>query len=393
MTMDNEALKVLIKLKKEQATKNRQDVLNALMDLTIDRAQRMNNIKNKGGGLLSWFESKEIREERRWVSIKELLNYLDAKRKILIEKALVEINNRYEGGYINNLERDALIEKERKQFTYVRRTIERALDYLRERGLVIHQNHKYSLSNKAILDTTYSSSYLGFTSLSNLMQNLHMPYCSTLKKNLEQLVTFFGCYVVFWLLEASRPTDDNFVNKTRDTPMSKEEKDRLTESWVLDVLQPLLMYKFFLETFLNQIDDRKARRIKRVFKEKRGRRHIYVDDNGKEYLNPLKTLYFGRERYVLENGEEYRPDFTSLKAVPVSITPTRYYNSFPPLGDKQIFYGLDEKMCKKITDTFKKVYPEIYWQLIKGSISNDPKGAKNIHARTMTDIPKVSEYD
>ena len=83
-----------------------------------------------------------------------------------------------------------------------------------------------------------------------------------------------------------------------------------------------------------------------------------------------------------------------MKAVPIGITPTAlYHNSFPPLGDKRIFYGLDEKMYKKVTETFKKMYPEIYWQLIKGSISNDPRGAKNNYARWMSDIPKLSEDD
>ena len=155
-----------------------------------------------------------------------------------------------------------LIEKEKKRHRYIRRTVERALIYLIEHGLVIHRNHKYSLSNAAILDTTFSSSYVGFTALSNLMENLHNPTGRTLKENIEQLITFFGCYAFFCLLEAGRPIDDNFVNRVRDTPISKGEKDRLTESWMLEVLQPLVMYKFFLETFLNQIDDRKARGTK-----------------------------------------------------------------------------------------------------------------------------------
>ena len=107
---------------------------------------------------------------------------------------------------------------------------------------------------------------------------------------------------------------------------------------MLEVLQPLVMYKFFLETFLNQIDGRKARGTK--------------------------------------SSGEYPLDVASLKAVPIGITPTAlYHNSFPPLGDERIFYDLDEKMYQKVTKTFK-----IYWQLILGSISNDPRGAKNNYA-------------
>ena len=147
------------------------------------------------------------------------------------------------------------------------------------------------------------------------MENLHNPYCKTLKENVEQLITFFGCYAFFCLLEAGRPLDDNFVNMVRDIPIGEEDKNKLTESWTLDVFQPLLMYKFFLEIFLNQIDHPKPRRLK--------------------------------------NSEGYHLDFASPKAVPIRITPTvLFHNSSPSLGDKRIFYSLDENMYKKIAEKF-----------------------------------------
>ena len=305
----------------------------------------------------SW--SRNTREklgDRKWVSVGEILEYLNNKSAKLLGRAVKEITRRYEDDEISDVKREELIEKEKKQHTHVRRTVERTLIYLIERGLIIHQNHKYSLSNAALLDSTYSSSYVGYRALSNLMENLHRPTGRTLKENIEQLITFFGCYAFFCLLEAGRPIDDIFVNRVRDTPISKEEKDRLTESWILDVLQPLVMYKHFLETFLDQIDHRKTRRIK--------------------------------------SRKEYHFGLASLKAVPIGITPTPlYHNSFPQLGDKRLFYRLDENMYKKIIDVFKKMHPEIYWQLVKESISNDPRGAKNNYARWMSDIPKLSEDD
>ena len=95
----------------------------------------------------------------------------------------------------------------------------------------------------------------------------------------------------------------------RHFPISKGEKDRLTESWMLDVLQPLVMYKFLPQTFLNQMDNQKVR------------------------------------------GGGYHLNHASLKAVPIAITPTvLYHNSSPPLGDKRLLYRLDEKMYKKITE-------------------------------------------
>jgi hypothetical protein len=185
---------------------------------------------------------------------------------------------------------------------------------------------------------------------------------------------------MFWLLEASRPIDDNFVNKTRDTPMSKEEKDRLTESWVLDVFQPLLMYKYFLETFLNQLDDHKVKDIKRIFKDGKLGGFAYVGGKDKKHVNLAKRTL----DLVREHNKE-------LKVVPIGVAPIRYYITYPQAGNKRIFYDLDEKMYKKVTDTFKKTYPEIYWQLIKESVNNDPRGAKNNYVRQISDIPKVPE--
>jgi hypothetical protein len=343
-----ENTKAFIKYKKYQATENRQHVLNALIDLCLEGALKVDNIMGKGmpRSRSPWTRNtREILGQQKWVSVGEILGHLNNNKGAkLREREVKEIIKRYEGGYISNYERDKLIEKEKKKHTHIRRTVERTLIYLIERGLVIRQNHKYSLSNAALLDTTYSPSYVGFTALSNLMENLHSPTRRTLKENIEQLIAFFGCYAFFCLLEAGRPIDDNFVNRVRDIPISKGEKNRLTESWVLDVLQPLMMYKFFLQTFLNQINDRK--------------------------------LMMG-----------YHLDHASLKAVPIAITPTiLYHNSSPPLGDKRLFYRLDKKMYKKITEIFKKMYPEIYLQLIKGSTSNDPRGAKNNYVRWMSDI-------
>lgn len=356
---DIENTRELIKYKEKQATENRQHVLDALIDLCLEGSIKIDKIKGTDTprSYAPWRRgTQEILGERKWVTVRDILFQSNLKSTKLLEREIMKITKRYEGGYISNIEKVELIEKEKKKYTNVRRTVERNLNYLLKRGLVIRQNHKYSLSNAALQETTYSSSYVGFTALSNLMENLHNSADRTLNENIEQLITFLGCYSFFCLLEGGRPIDDSFVNKVRDVPISKEEKDRLTESWVLGVLQPLMMYKFFLETFLNQIEDPKAR-------EKKGRM-------------------------------EYPPAIASWKAVPLAITPTvLYLNSSPPSGNKGIFYRLDKKMYKKITKTFKKMHPEIYWQLIKGSIGNDPRGAKNNYVRWMSDIPKPFEFD
>ena len=192
-----ENTKEFIKYKKDQATENRQEVLNALIDLSLEGALKVDNIKKTGivRERSAWSGStQETQGDRKWVSVKQVLDYLETKSTKEIEEVITEINRRYESSDINDKTRDRLIEKEKKRHRYIRRTVERALVYLKEHGSVIHRNHKYSLSNAAILDTTFSSSYVGFTALSNLMENLHNPTGRTLKENIRTVNN------LFWML-------------------------------------------------------------------------------------------------------------------------------------------------------------------------------------------------
>ena len=86
--------------------------------------------------------------------------------------------------------------------------------------------------------------------------------------------------------------------------MSREEKDKFNEKWLSETINIRLMYKFFLETFLNQPDDDVVKKLKRVkFKEKRDSKYIYEDVEGNEY-DKLVGYSPGWQRYAKEDGEK-----------------------------------------------------------------------------------------
>ena len=113
----NETLTAFIKYKRDQATKNRQEVLNALIDLSLEGALKVDNIRKIGvvpecspwsGG------TQETQEDRKWVSVMQVLDYLETKSTKEIEEGILEIKRRYESGDINDKTRDRLMEKEKE---------------------------------------------------------------------------------------------------------------------------------------------------------------------------------------------------------------------------------------------------------------------------------------
>src|SRR6476469_321803 len=104
--------------------------------------------------------------------------------------------------------------------------------------------------------------------------------------------------------------------------LSKEEKDKFTGKWLSEVINIRLLYKIFLETFLNQPYDDKIRKIKKVKlkyfeideKTKKPVKNVYQDLEGIEYYK-LWCANDG-DRYVNEEtGKKYIRDRRTFKAV------------------------------------------------------------------------------
>ena len=267
------------------------------------------------------------------------------------------------------------------------RTVQRSLNYLINKGVIVKKNNRYRLSKHSSYNIRISSHSFGYFTLSSLMK-IHDPLYSTLEENINKLITFFGSYVLYCLLEASRPIGDSDFTAEGYEPMPKEEKDKFTEKWLSEVINTRLMYKIFLETFLNQPDDDKISKIKKVkFKyalideeKKEAIKYVYEDSEGKEY-DKLWGINSDRTKYVKEDGEEYKIDYESLLAAPLSLNPFNYGTTWPyNNNDDEIHYGLDNQTCEKINKKFSEKYPEIYHGLVNISTGAPAPQSKNNYA-------------
>lgn len=268
----------------------------------------------------------------------------------------------------------------KKYGSYHPKDIQRALKDLRKEGWIKMKGKKYTLAEKKLINTAWSS-HLHSNQLLNSLLKLHTPLVNDLEENVKSLVNLFGSYVFITLMEIGRPFDDDSYRHIAKKPMTIDEKNRFIENLLKKILQTQRLYQVFLETFLNQPNDNMIKSMKELkFLEKRDGSYIFVDEDGKEYSSPNRPTNL--PRYMLEDGREYIPessDFTStLKRVPLSITPLNFeYSNSADNGDK-FYYELDSVTYEHVNNAFSKLNPQAYdrylnsiWGGLGGGVKED----------------------
>jgi hypothetical protein len=214
---------------------------------------------------------------------------------------------------------------------------------------------------------------------------IHEPLYNTTEKNICNLVTLFGTYVFYCLLESSRPIDDKYFLGSGYDPMTIEEKNTFTEKWLKDAIDVSLLYRYFIETFLNQPDDDLLKKLKaarpsgyyKPNKDSKKLEQVFADSEGKEYRG-LGLVEWDGVGYVKENGEPYFADYDSFIEIPKVKSPF-FVDSFPPVELYQIPFEIEERMYEKIKKLFSEKYPKLYNKLINNPSSVN-YGLKNIEA-------------
>jgi hypothetical protein len=332
---------------------------------------------------------KEINEDYQDIGIssKDLTLYLSNRHQPLIRKELKKIKEDYIKKKIDQDERNFLINKlNSKYHIYSERTVQRALKYFKEQGVVKVNNGKYALAHAYLNTIRLSPGYFGEKTLMSIMK-LHTPLYNDLEKNIKELVTLLGSYVLICLIESGRPIDDDSFKRIKLRSMRSDEKNRFTENCLDKIIQTKSMYQFFLETFLNQPDDEVIKKVKKVtFVEVNEHgKYIYADENGKQYDN-LPENNSSHTRYIFDDGEEYNPEdlesLRNLKRVPSTISPLKFSNSLSLNKENKFYYELDEDGFNKIQNAFSKLYPEIY-KRVYSEIWNIAWGVKNHSARDL----------
>lgn len=321
------------------------------------------------------------------VSSIQIVRYLNKKNEIVKNKKKKDIEESYENGLISKKEKETQLLELSKKYSFVLRTVQRSLKFLTEDGFLINQHGKYILSEKCIESLKTCSGNFGTSVLLSLMRSYN-PVYNTLNKNISNLVTLFGSYILYSLLEAGRPINDDYFSQAGLAPLTIKEKNNFTFRWLKDALDIPSLFSYFIETFLNQPEDELLRGVKTVksttYKRKKGSKHfdhIFTDSEGKKYYN--LSVWDGEETgYIKEDGEEYLPNYESYIKVPHFNSPLQFLNidSGDNSQEYELLYELGEEMYNKIKKKFSENYPKEYKKL-SNNISVVNYGSKNIEAR------------
>ena len=326
----------LKKHKSRESDENRQDVLDTLMELNS-------------------------------ASIGEIIRHICSKKEEAKRKVEEGAQKIFEDGLLNRSEMKRYIEKEAPK-PAARRTYHRKIKELLKDGLVIKKHRRYSISEKVKSDMRFFPRDFGESALSHLMTT-HYPTINTLNKNLDRLIKIFGSYVVYCFIEASRPV----VDYSKRHSMTNIEKDKLASEWIQKVFSPLNMYNYFLAVIENQPSDEAVQKtLNNNFKKVEKGRSENVDEVSNNKRGPQSTQDFAMERFV------------SLSS---NFNHAHYIKGKP-------LYELDEETIKRLTRSFKEMYPIIYEQLLeaRANFLGKPK-QQSLPENKKQNMPQYFDYD
>jgi hypothetical protein len=156
---------------------------------------------------------------------------------------------KYEDGEIPKTQ----IEIEAKKNSLVRETIQRKLKKLVNKGLVVRQGYKYTLSKTAMTEIRYFDPSLGkkfgYGFLLTLL-DVYYPDRKSLEDRIKEIILIFGFHVLYSLVESCRPID----YKSEDKYLENYTKDLIIESWFKNSIDPMTYLNCFVSTFSKEFD-------------------------------------------------------------------------------------------------------------------------------------------
>jgi hypothetical protein len=188
----------------------------------------------------------------------------------------------------------------------------------------------------------------GAVVLESLMRE-HFPMINLLGYNLTSLIQIFGVYIISCFIEAARPAD--YFNNKEGISMTKNERDELTSSYIMQIFDPLLMYKYFLTALKNQPTDKAV---------EQHRQHLHKDEwfgwpvFDKEYAKKMDML-----EIPLSTSDLADNSISSL------IKKFQYYRVDEDLDTSS--YELDKVMIKTLITLLSLLYPDLYNRIMTDS--------------------------
>jgi hypothetical protein len=253
---------------------------------------------------------------------------------------------RYENGKITGNEKKQFI----KEKTMSKRTIHRSLDDFTRKGLVKHVGYKYHLVDKVKNDMRYWFREFGDSLLYRLMHS-YFPYMFKFEENIDELIKLFGTYMVYCLVEASRPPTGDSNKKLSKTDMLN--RDKLVASWINDVFNPRRILEYFVAIMNNLSEDDINQKIPN---------ETSINDNH-EHISTKKICQRGTRvdgnRMNFSNKNAY--DILSERWMTFLLTSEEL--SFYDIAKKP-YYELNVGMINKIMQVLEKKYNIYYKDII-----------------------------
>lgn len=273
------------------------------------------------------------------------------------------------------------INKKRKK-GYSQKNVERGLKYLSAIGEVVKHRGEYYLSETTVFGIKKYSKSFGTDTIESLIK-LNKYHYNTLDENIKGLVEIFGCHIFYCLLEIARPSE--YFKTSAVKADSKMTKFEFSELWLENVMQLNVLYKYFLETFLNKPEDSFIKEFRKLHFSHRdsGGLLVYKDTENNEYrtnqigIDPITGEV--ADLYLNKNNERYIPNTIPAIKVPYKITPLSYYNTDfrESKSDGEIHYELNEQTYDQISKIFNNLYPTHYGLLIKAAGVKPKYGLEN----------------
>lgn len=254
MTIDNQYISVGFGY--AESSSKRRKVIGALMD--------MND---------TLFFHDARKKSELGISSKDLTKYINEKYSLIIQLNKKSINKRYEKGVLSLSDKLKSEKEIDSEYGIELIAVQRILKELKKEGYVEKNKTRYTPSKKLLELTHHSPFHFSEEGLTAIMK-LHTPLQNTIKKNLGDLITLFGTYVIACLLEMSRPIPDFFfTNKKLEQPPTIEQKKKFIELCLENIIDTKQMYVYFLHTFLKKSDEEYERNLSSIsFSSKRNNR-------------------------------------------------------------------------------------------------------------------------
>jgi hypothetical protein len=387
--------KGMLRYKMDQAKDNRQMVLDAVKELTLDvgNAFPPSDKQLHKREWHAYLPSAEKLYKRKYVSNKEIEKYLIQKTNDNNQKIREKADMLFQEGWLTK-KSSGPTEKRYEDFLSLNckepidlRSIQRWTKALTDEGLLTNKHFgkevKFTLTDVAMTDIRYFAQHFGYLMFQELIRSRDLElFYKTMSGKVKELVTLYGSYMLFCLIEASKPVDEDFVNKFRSSPVSAKERDKVAALWIEDAINPFWMFRHFLDVIQGHPGDGVLQQLSHLkYKENRKGKAVYVDERGNEHIFPQK-FYPDKHLYIDENGKLCQLDYTSIPYPTEASTYSKSKVIHSNYEVKGPYYEIDKEKIEALTRSFKKLYPDIYRRL---SI-RDIRGEKNNLFRAIPEL-------